>query len=106
MNEQHHDPSVKVEEIEPASFSLQIAGWVWGVSLALVIATALSEGVRIFASFLLIPILVIGVPVFASVGMLYGLRGMRTARKERAAQGLFLNAAACAAVAIAVSVFL
>jgi hypothetical protein len=106
MDNRHRELSAKVEEIEPSSFSLQVAGWVWGISLTLVLSAVASEGIRIFASFLLIPLLGAGIPIASAIGMLYGLRGMKTAQRERAILGFVLNAAACAALAIAASVFL
>jgi hypothetical protein len=95
------EPLDAADEVGPAKRSLQVAGWVWGVSLALILVAVYSDTLKVFASFLLIPLLCLGVPFASAVGIVYGLKGMRTVDRKSAIQGIILNAASVVALVVA-----
>jgi hypothetical protein len=88
-------------QIDPVKFSLWVAGWIWVVPLAFAGGAYFSESVRIFSSFLFVPLVIAGVPLGAAIGMYYGLKGIRLYGGGIAIAGFVLNAAAVIALAAA-----
>ena len=67
----------------------------------MILVAVYSDTLKVLASFLLLPLVCVGVPLASAVGIDYGLKGMRTADRKRAMQGLILNVASIVALVVA-----